>query len=398
MTTASTLIVPDQTVFKAVRAADLAGQPGAPGRLHTEPAASLLLEPGGTLAMPRCHVTNPPDEGTVIRAPSLAGPDGSFPTALDYPPMLLTSIADAYCLPKAPPFLLGPNQIVSDYIRLWAPENVAWFQYRGNASYRLPQPLVEADVEYDLDAAFYLDHAISDHFGHFIGDCLCRVHAWQVCQHLFPGIKVILFDNPASAGFQSYFLDAAGVPDSQVIRIHGLVRCRRLLLATPSLGLERYASPAGIRLFTAIRDRWPLPDAPFPDRVYLSRGGIRRRGLVNEADVEAIFLRHGFAILRPEDYPQPIQLALMRQARLVAGCGGSAMFNLAFQDRLRSAFILRPRSWVYLLEMLACAGHDVDLWYHLGRMLDTGSTTDRWAVDTERLERDVADWLDRMGT
>ena len=123
--------------------------------------------------------------------------------------------------------------------------------------------------------------------------------------------------------------------------------------------------------------------------------GIGRRPLANERAVETVFERHGFAIVRPETLPVKVQVALVSNALLVAGTGGSGMFNLAFQGRLRSAFILRSDNFIQLLEMQMCAGHGVDLWYHAARR--AAAPAESWVVDIARLESDVSDWLRHNG-
>jgi len=191
-----------------------------------------------------------------------------------------------------------------------------------------PRNFETDDIQYDLDTAIYMDHSISVHYGHFIGDCLCRLHAWDVCRALFGDVKVIIADG-IQRSFQTPLLNAADVPTQDIIKISGLVRCKRLVLATQSLGVEQYASPTSSRLWGTIRDRLAVRDVSMPDRIYLSRSGIKDRKLLNETDVERVFERHGFLTFRPESFSVKEQIELMSNALLVAGPGGSGMFNLA---------------------------------------------------------------------
>jgi hypothetical protein len=381
------MILPANALFTSERLCDLA-EPGDVPALRGGGFTSLMTEPPGRMAMPACRVTNRTDYA--LCDPVHGGADGKFPAALDYPGMMITRLDDAFCLPHAPPFLPSRRQIVSDFLTPWAPDNLAWFQHVAGGTYRFPWAMDTGDTEHDIDTGFYLEHAVSAHYGHFIGDCLCRIYAGEVCDALFNDVKVIISGGDG-ADFQTYFLQAAGVPERSIVRMHGMVRCRHLLLATQSLGVERYASPTAAQLWSRIRDRCAARDVGLPDRLYLSRSGIGRRRLVNEHAVETIFERHGFAIIRPETLPVSVQVALVSNALLVAGTGGSGMFNLAFQGRLRSAFILRPDDFVQLLEMQMCAGHNVDLWYHLGHR--SPAPGESWVVDIVRLESDVSDWL-----
>ena len=81
----------------------------------------------------------------------------------------------------------------------------------------------------------------------------------------------------------------------------------------------------------------PATDPAGSERLFVSR---RRHGDLNrlcrDADqVESVFADHGFDIVYPEDYSLPDQAALFRTARVVAGFGGSGMFNLMHCQQLR---------------------------------------------------------------
>jgi capsular polysaccharide biosynthesis protein len=144
-----------------------------------------------------------------------------------------------------------------------------------------------------------------------------------------------------------------------------------------------------------VRDRSAVRDITLPNKVYLSRAGVNDRKLANESEVERLFESFGFIIIRPETIRIEQQIALVSNALLLAGPGGSGMFNLAFQGRLRSAFLLVWDEFIQMSEMLLSVGRVCDLWYHLGRRVTSEySGTGRvWEVDLIRLHNDVAEWL-----
>jgi capsular polysaccharide biosynthesis protein len=149
-----------------------------------------------------------------------------------------------------------------------------------------------------------------------------------------------------------------------------------------------------------MRDRSAARDVTLPNKIYLSRSGIGSRKLANENDVELVFQRHGFTIVHPEALRVEMQIALIANALLVAGPSGSGMFNLAFQGRMRSAFILVWDKFIQLSEMLFSAGRDCDLWYHIGHSVPLNTSTGNgatWTVDLSRLEDQVTDWLKQAG-
>jgi Glycosyltransferase 61 len=357
-------------------------------------SARVVVAPAGSMAMPDYRVTNRDPGGYRVAHYNLVSPGGTFPSVVDFPDMAITQVKDAYCLPFGPPALPSAGKIITDYINRWEDVPAIGFSHVGGNVYRTTVDFTHADVEYDLDTACYLDAAISKHFGHFIIDCLSRVYALDACRSLFGDIKLIM-GCQEKTGFQIPLLEAAGIPSRDVIKTRHLVHCRRLLMVTPSVRLGRYASPTAVQLWTAIRDRVAARNPQFPNRIYLSRRAVDQRKLVNEAAVEQIFERHGFVIIRPEAFDVRAQIALLANAVLVAGPSGSALFNMAFQGRMKSAFILVWAEFIQVSEMLMAAGQDVDLWYHLGVRIPRGPDDPwgSWTVDLPRLESDVADWV-----
>ena len=357
-------------------------------------SASLTVEPPGTMRMPPSRVVNRAPDGYRVSAPFRIGAGGHLPTSLAFPKMTLTTLEDAYCLPFAPPLLPTQRKIITDFLIPWAPAKCPWFHRTDSGIYETDVAVNMDDTPYELDTAFYMDHTISEHFGHFLGDCLCRMYAWSIIREIYGDVKLII-GSRTQIDFQDHFLSAAGVDAKDIVKIRGLARCKRLLLATQSLGVEQYASPTSARLWSTIRDRSTRRDITLPDRIYLTRSGVPTRRLVNETRVEQIFARHGFTIVRPELLSVQQQIALVANALLIAGPGGSGMFNLAFQGRLRSAFILMWEQRLNLTEMLLCAGRSCDIWYHLGKdeIFEGRPTGHSWRVDPVELESNVADWV-----
>jgi tetratricopeptide (TPR) repeat protein len=68
-------------------------------------------------------------------------------------------------------------------------------------------------------------------------------------------------------------------------------------------------------------------------RLWLSRKTQKKTGqrrLVNEADIEALFLAHGFESVAPETLSFRQQVKLFAEAEMIAGPGGAAMMNIVF--------------------------------------------------------------------
>ena len=68
----------------------------------------------------------------------------------------------------------------------------------------------------------------------------------------------------------------------------------------------------------------------------MSRGSGAKANRVcrNAKDVERYFADRGYTVVYPEDLSLAHQVATFREARVVAGFGGSAMFNLMYAEKL----------------------------------------------------------------
>jgi capsular polysaccharide biosynthesis protein len=66
------------------------------------------------------------------------------------------------------------------------------------------------------------------------------------------------------------------------------------------------------------------------DKVYLSRMALEKRRTFGELQVQKIFEKNGFYILCPEKYTLLQQVGIMKNARVLAGCAGTALHLALF--------------------------------------------------------------------
>ncbi len=371
------------------------------------PFSRAILAPAARISLPDSYVLNAPSVRHGIPGGWGFGDDpmlswdaparSIFPREIAYPEMAVSRLDDAYCLPFAPPFLPASRRLANDFDIPWDARAVGWFQHEGGSLYRLPIEMKLSDARH-VETGFFLGHLVSGHFGHFLGDCLSRIHAWKLCRDIFGDVKLIIEYTREDTRFRNTLLGAAGVDLDDVVFSQGLFHCRRLLLATPSLGVSRYASSTSAQLWRQIREAFGDPSvSDHADRVYLSRSGQSARKMTNEAAVEAIFRSFGFAIVNPEHLSIERQIGILSKARYVAGPAGSAMFNLAFQSRLRSALVLVPETFVQVTELLFLAGAECSVCFHVGaRDMPDGSpvtVNNSWRADLSRLAADISNWL-----
>jgi capsular polysaccharide biosynthesis protein len=111
----------------------------------------------------------------------------------------------------------------------------------------------------------------------------------------------------------------------------GPVRVETLFTASPMFTMPHYVHPAIEETWTRIGDHLDAAaaDRDYPRRIFCSRR-TEKRGCRNRGEVEEIFVRNGFEVVFPEDYPVPEQIRMFRRADVVAGFAGSGMFSIAF--------------------------------------------------------------------
>ncbi len=387
------MIIRQNDAFTGVRAVDIANAVDLSG-FEAADCAKHLISPAGYIKMPPYRITNRSPSDYRVSQYNVVSPNAGFPAFVEFPDMVLTQLRDACCSPFGAPVQPYNRQLIIDYLNPWEAGDAIWFSRADDGTWNSNADFDTDRIADTIDTAFYLDCAVSKHFGHFIVECLSRLYAWRSCHGVFKDLKFLVAAEQAT-GFQISLLHGAGVAAEDIVRFSRPVRCRRLLLATPSVRLAQYTSPTATRLWASIRDRLAVRNLTTPDKIYLSRSRVNDRKLTNEAEVERLFDRHGFAIIYPETHSVQTQITLLANARLVAGPSGSGLFNLAFEGRLRSAFVLVWEEFIQLSEMLISAGHNFDIWYHLGLRMPRGPEDPwgSWSVDLKQLEDDVAAWL-----
>ena len=213
--------------------------------------------------------------------------------------------------------------------------------------------------------------------------------------------------------------EAAGLDLPIVVR-RGLDPARLELLE--ALGVRRdrilFHDPAGVSLFPRLFvPSWPLPSRGEPiadlfgvyrdrlarpaegprERIYLSRQGVEGRKLTNEAEVRALFERHGFRTVHPEQLGFAQVRALFARAECIAGPYGSAFLNVVHAAAAPTALVLMPPEPTDFLDEAALwlGGTGVRFGYLHGA--PSSRRGNGWMIALDRLEASVTDLLERTG-
>ncbi|WP_408897876.1 glycosyltransferase family 61 protein [Nocardioides sp. R1-1] len=180
----------------------------------------------------------------------------------------------------------------------------------------------------------HLDDESRGHFGHLLTETLSRVWAWPEALARDPDARVVVCATPQRPALMAYEREiyaACGIPGDRVVLAEGATRVERLLSGTPMLSNPHYVHPRIAETWDLVGDRLAAQAQPraWPRRIFVGRRERKRR-CHNAAEVEAQFRAHGFEVVHPEDHSLGDQVRMFRAAEVVAGFGGSGLFQLAF--------------------------------------------------------------------
>jgi len=206
-----------------------------------------------------------------------------------------------------------------------------------------------------LEQALMLPFALCSNFGHFVTETL--------------GFLWPLFSDqaPQFVGWPA-LLSNCSAGDSAAQVIHALLRerhafpllendlpealhLREVLVPEPSLRLHASCSSTYLRTAAALGEWLMQREGPDPhalprgEKLFISRSalGAGTRSVDQEPALETRLQEQGWLIFRPEQQSLATQIAVYRQARVVAAFEGSALHGLSFlgqQDRPPAVVLL----------------------------------------------------------
>ena len=216
-----------------------------------------------------------------------------------------------------------------------------------------------------LAGSYYsIDSIHAGHFGHLTSEVISRFWGWDQARQQIPDLKMLFHVEHGSdrhPGLELALTTAYGVDPDDVVWVDEPVWVESLVAATPMWHNEspHYAHPGMQGIWTRLTDSL-LTSAPTGmethERIFVSRSlDLGRRRCHNQGEVEEFFAARGFTIVLPETLSLPEQAALFSEARVVAGFGGSAMFNLMHARRLETTIVLSHDAYTARNENLFCA-------------------------------------------
>jgi capsular polysaccharide biosynthesis protein len=217
--------------------------------------------------------------------------------------------------------------------------------------------------ERSLDGDFYqLESTYPSHFGHVLTEVVSRMWGWAEAKRRLRDLKVLFhprrhFDPKVEHALFSAF----GIADEDVVPVAGPVEVSSVVSATP---MWHNAEPHYVH--PGIAETWERIGAGLrphesgvetSPRIFVSRSDAANNDRVcrNLKEVERRFASRGFTILYPEQHPLADQARLFREARVVAGFGGSALFNVMHTRQLDALVVLNNSAYFARNEHLFAA-------------------------------------------
>ena len=234
---------------------------------------------------------------------------------------------------------------------------------------------------------FYWDSEFPGHYGHVLTEQVSRLWAVSAARRHHPDLKVILgrrWPDTRAQPFELAVLASVGFSEEEILVFDRPTRVECLLSATPMLSMPEYVSPR-------ISDTWDLVGDAISvgagtgrrgERVFCSRG-TSKRSCRNLPEVEDLFRSHGFTVVLPEQLSMADQIQLFRDAEVIAGLAGSALFTLMFCAQPKQVIVICPRSYTATNEYLigAVRGHTFDVFWSRP---DDDSFQSSFVVDMDR--------------
>jgi capsular polysaccharide biosynthesis protein len=270
---------------------------------------------------------------------------------------------------------------------------------------------------------FHLDSENPGHYGHLMTEVVSRLWGWDQAKREIPDLKAVFrirYEDERVPVLEQRVLGAYGIATEDVVWVHEPVWLESVVGATPMFHnqVPHYVHPDLLGVWDRLRDSF-LAEAAATEggiagdfgrsggqRIFVSRQDITaNRSCRNTRDVEAFFAGHGYDVVYPELYDLAQQAAIFDRAEVIAGFGGSAMFNVMFSRGHRAVILLNHEAYTARNEhlYLALLGGDVHYFWStpdVSHPVDGWSREayySSWAFDFERNTDALTDVITGLG-
>jgi len=320
-----------------------------------------------------------------------------FPNESTYPDLTISRMENVLCIPGG--VAISQNRyIIAETFTCYWDRRFHQALIRSPKGYKLKEAPATAKA---LSGKYlYLDFQHISHYGHFIADVLPRLWAYSYARNYLniADLKIIL--TKKSEPFIHELLTFFGFAKNDIYEIDHPVMVEDLFIATKALQLQDYVAPVLQETWKTISFR-ATKSLIGAKRVYLSRARHPQRILLNEIHVEQLFRAKGFEIVYPEELSISEQINTIIHSEMIAGTSGSNLFTLAFQQKLKSIFIITSPALIHITDSLLQVGRQCDLRTYIGEVAISHPSYDEhwvhspWLIqDLGDLERAIGEWTE----
>jgi capsular polysaccharide biosynthesis protein len=263
-----------------------------------------------------------------------------------------------------------------------------------------------------LPGSYYLlDNSFFGHFGHLMTEVVSKLWGWDLAKAEFPDLKAIYrtrYDWERERLMGRRLFEAYGIAPDDIIRVDQPVWVDRMVGVTPMWhnALPHYVQPQIAAVWDRLTEGIDPVEYDGARKIFVSRqADLKKRPCRNASEVEALFAAHGFDVVYPELLDLRAQAGLFRDAEVVAGFGGSALFNMLYCERLETLIVLNHESYTARNEHLyslvkGCDVHyfwsDPDLRHPDGGWTETAFRSP-WEFDFTRNREPLTALLNALG-
>ena len=180
----------------------------------------------------------------------------------------------------------------------------------------------------DADAVFVGN--VYNQFGHFLLEHMNRAYA--ALDKKYKNMKYVLINNKSVNPVPEYMfilLELLGIKRKNIIILEQTTRFRNVYVPDQGFNLPVYSSKEFGKTYDKIASNVNSPKTVY-DKIYVSRAKLKSRKTYGEEKVQKIFERNGFKIIYPETLPLVEQIAFVKNAKVLAGCAGTALHLALF--------------------------------------------------------------------
>lgn len=248
---------------------------------------------------------------------------------------------------------------------------------------QLYENIKKNNILYIDETIFYFP--IYKAYGHFLFETLGR---FWVLDHI-PIKKLI--SNIDNKKWVLDLIKPFGFYEKDIIFANNVpIKIEKLIYSSQISTTGRFFSKDIFNIFKKITNYYEDTSKKYYDKIYLSRKNIHKRSLINENEVEEIFIKHGYTIIYPELLSIRKQINIILNANHIAGPIGSQIHNILFSTKIKNPhlLILAPEDFDIKNYLLINHAYNISNNFIFGKKIKDGDVVNTdWSINIAFIEK-----------